>query len=249
MITLFVLMVQLQSLSRTLLVFSTAPLGIIGAAFALLIFGAPFGFVALLGLIALAGLIMRNTVILVDQIDRDEKDGRDTWTAIVESTVRRFRPIMLTASAAVLAMIPLSRSDFFGPQAITILGGLVIATVLTVFYVPALYAAWFRVRRPGTEAESSGESIPPQPTASWRDWLAFCLETIVKSATAGLRAIGFGVCTLTLCHLGLLKRVAYLLAAYIVAGPLPIRLREVNQSVISTRNRFSRPHPCLLTCI
>jgi multidrug efflux pump len=170
-ITLLLLMVQLQSLSRTLLVFSTAPLGIIGAAFALLVFGAPFGFVALLGLIALAGLIMRNTVILVDQIDRDEKDGRDTWSAIVESTVRRFRPIMLTASAAVLAMIPLSRSDFFGPQAITILGGLMIATVLTVFYVPALYAAWFRVRRSGTGPISTGESVAPQRTASWRDWL------------------------------------------------------------------------------
>jgi multidrug efflux pump len=114
---------------------------------------------------------MRNAVILVDQIDRDEKDGRDTWTAIVESTVRRFRPIMLTASAAVLAMIPLSRSDFFGPQAITILGGLVIATVLTVFYVPALYAAWFRVRRPRTGLKSSGEPIAPQRSASWRDWL------------------------------------------------------------------------------
>jgi multidrug efflux pump len=154
-----------------LLVFSTAPLGIIGAAFALLMFGAPFGFVALLGLIALAGLIMRNTVILVDQIGRDEKDGRDTWTAIVESTVRRFRPIMLTASAAVLAMIPLSRSDFFGPQAITILGGLTIATVLTVFYVPALYAAWFRVRRPGSEQQSTGEPLAPARRAPWRRWL------------------------------------------------------------------------------
>jgi multidrug efflux pump len=160
-------MVQLQSLSRSLLVFSTAPLGIIGAAFALHLFGAPFGFVALLGLIALAGLIMRNTVILVDQIDRDEKDGRDTWTAIVESTVRRFRPIMLTASAAVLAMIPLSRSDFFGPQAITILGGLTIATILTVFYVPALYAAWFRVRRVGSAAEARSERGVASKWVAW----------------------------------------------------------------------------------
>src|SRR4029450_11587581 len=166
-ITLFLLMVQLQSLSRTLLVFSTAPLGIIGAAFALLIFGAPFGFGALLGLIALAGLIMRNTVILVDQIGRDEKEGHGTWTAIVESTVRRFRPIMLTASAAILAMIPLSRSDFFGPQAITILGGLTIATLRTVFYVPALYAAWFRVRRPGSEEQATGEPLASRLRAAW----------------------------------------------------------------------------------
>jgi multidrug efflux pump len=95
---------------------------------------------------------MRNTVILVDQIDQDEKSGFDTWRAIVESTVRRFRPIMLTASAAVLAMVPLARSDFFGPQAITILGGLLIATVLTIVFVPALYAAWFGVQR----ADASG---------------------------------------------------------------------------------------------
>jgi multidrug efflux pump len=147
--TLFLLMAQLQSFRRTMLVFITAPLGIIGAGFALLITQAPFGFVALLGLIALAGLIMRNTLILVDQIDQDERAGLDPWSAIVESTVRRFRPIMLTAAAAVLAMVPLSRSDFFGPQAITILGGLLIATVLTVLFVPALYAAWSGVKRPG----------------------------------------------------------------------------------------------------
>ena len=149
-VTLFLLMAQLHSFRRTMLVFVTAPLGLIGAALALLITQAPFGFVALLGLIALAGLIMRNTVILVDQIDQDEKSGRDTWNAIVESTVRRFRPIVLTASAAILAMIPLARSDFFGPQAITILGGLLVATVLTIVFVPALYAAWFGVRRTQT---------------------------------------------------------------------------------------------------
>jgi multidrug efflux pump len=157
-VTLFLLMAQLQSVRRVMLVFVTAPLGIIGAGFALLIVQAPFGFVALLGLIALAGLIMRNTVILVDQIDQDEKSGLDTWTAIVESTVRRFRPIMLTASAAVLAMVPLARSDFFGPQAITILGGLIVATVLTILFVPALYAAWFRVQRP--DATVSERAIP-----------------------------------------------------------------------------------------
>ena len=144
-------MMQLQNLSRTFMVFSTAPLGVIGAAFALLLFKAPFGFVALLGILALAGMIMRNSVILVDQIDQDEQSGLDTWSAIVESTVRRFRPIMLTAAAAILAMIPLSRNDFFGPQAIAIMGGLTVATVLTVFFLPALYAAWFRVERAPTE--------------------------------------------------------------------------------------------------
>jgi multidrug efflux pump len=109
----------------------------------------------LLGIIALAGMIMRNSVILVDQIEQDEKAGLDTWNAIVESTVRRFRPIMLTAAAAILAMIPLSRNDFFGPQAIAIMGGLTVATVLTVFFLPALYAAWFRVERVDANAASS----------------------------------------------------------------------------------------------
>ncbi|MDD2864413.1 MAG: efflux RND transporter permease subunit [Methylococcales bacterium] len=145
--TLILLMMQLQNLARTFLVFITAPLGVIGAAFALMLFGAPFGFVALLGIIALAGMVMRNSVILIDQIEQDEKAGLDAWTAIVESTVRRFRPILLTAAAAILAMIPLSRNDFFGPQAIAIMGGLTVATVLTVFFLPALYAAWFKVQR------------------------------------------------------------------------------------------------------
>ncbi|MCQ8119931.1 efflux RND transporter permease subunit [Methylomonas rosea] len=155
-VTLILLMMQLQNLSRTFMVFSTAPLGVIGAAFALLLFRAPFGFMALLGILALAGMIMRNSVILVDQIDQDEKSGLDTWSAIVESTVRRFRPIMLTAAAAILAMIPLSRNDFFGPQAIAIMGGLTVATALTVFFLPALYAAWFRVER--TDAKTSSPS-------------------------------------------------------------------------------------------
>ena len=161
--TLVLLMVQLQNLSRTFLVFVTAPLGVIGAAFALLLFGAPFGFVALLGIIALAGMIMRNSVILVDQIEQDEKAGRDTWSAIVESTVRRFRPILLTAAAAILAMIPLSRNDFFGPQAIAIMGGLTVATALTIFFFPALYAAWFKVER-APQASGQETALPFYPT-------------------------------------------------------------------------------------
>ncbi len=141
------LMLQLHSFSRSLLVFLTGPLGFIGAAAALLVLGKPFGFVAQLGVIALVGMIIRNSVILVDQIERDEAAGVDTWTAIVEAAVRRFRPIMLTAAAAVLAMIPLSRSVFWGPMAVAIMGGLIVATLLTLLYLPALYAAWFRVKR------------------------------------------------------------------------------------------------------
>ena len=141
------LMLQLKSFSRTFMVVLTAPLGIVGVAAALLAFGKPFGFVAMLGTIALGGMIMRNTVILVDQIDQDIQGGSDDWTAIREATVRRFRPIVLTAAAAVLAMIPLTRSVLWGPMAYAIMGGLVIATILTILFVPALYAAWFRVKR------------------------------------------------------------------------------------------------------
>ncbi len=130
-----------------MLVFLTAPLGLIGAAMTLLAFRAPFGFVATLGVIALAGMIMRNSVILVDQIERDIAAGRPRWESVVEAAVRRFRPIMLTAAAAILAMIPLTRSIFWGPMAVAIMGGLLVATVLTLLFLPALYAAWFRVRR------------------------------------------------------------------------------------------------------
>jgi multidrug efflux pump len=126
----------------------TAPLGLIGVAFALMAFGKPFGFVANLGVIALMGMILRNSVILLDQIAQDESAGKSTWEAIVGSAVRRFRPIMLTAAAAVLAMIPLSRQIFWGPMAVAIMGGLIIATALTLLFLPALYAAWFRVKEP-----------------------------------------------------------------------------------------------------
>jgi multidrug efflux pump subunit AcrB len=150
------LMVQLQSFSRLALVFVTAPLGLIGATGALLVSNRPFGFVALLGLIALAGMIMRNTVILVDQIDRDIADGHGRHRAIIDATVRRARPVALTALAAILGMIPLATSAFWGPMAITIMGGLMVATVLTLLVVPALYAIWFRVRadEPSTSVQS-----------------------------------------------------------------------------------------------
>ncbi len=141
------LMLQLQSFSRSLLVFLTGPLGMAGVAAALLLLDRPFGFVALLGVIALMGMIMRNSVILIDQIEQDRHRGMPAWDAIVEAAVRRFRPIVLTAAAAVLAMIPLSRSGFWGPMAVAIMGGLVVATALTLLALPAMYAAWFRVQR------------------------------------------------------------------------------------------------------
>ncbi len=141
------LMLQLKSFSRTFMVVLTAPLGIVGVALALLVFDRPFGFVAMLGTIALGGMIMRNTVILVDQIEQDRAAGAEPWIAIREATVRRFRPIVLTAAASVLAMIPLTRSVLWGPMAIAIMGGLIIATLLTILFVPALYASWFRVER------------------------------------------------------------------------------------------------------
>jgi multidrug efflux pump subunit AcrB len=143
-VMLTLLMIQLQSFSRLLLVFLTAPLGIVGASLGLNVANQPFGFVALLGLIALAGMIMRNTVILVDQIETDVTHGMTRKEAIVEATVRRARPVVLTALAAILAMIPLSRSAFWGPMAITIMGGLFVATFLTLLYLPGLYALWFR---------------------------------------------------------------------------------------------------------
>ncbi len=149
------LMLQLHSFSRSVLVFLTAPLGIAGVAGALLLLNRPFGFVALLGVIALMGMIMRNSVILIDQIEQDRERGVPTWNAIVEAAVRRCRPIILTAAAAVLAMIPLSRSVFWGPMAVAIMGGLVVATVLTLLSLPAMYAAWFRVKPAADEAAAA----------------------------------------------------------------------------------------------
>ncbi|RQH07983.1 efflux RND transporter permease subunit [Paraburkholderia dinghuensis] len=151
------LMIQLQSFARVMMVVLTAPLGLIGVVLALLLFREPFGFVAMLGVIAMFGIIMRNSVILVDQIEHDIRDGHKRIDAIVGATVRRFRPITLTAAAAVLALIPLLRSNFFGPMATALMGGITTATVLTLFYLPALYAAAFRVR--------SSETDEPRPNA------------------------------------------------------------------------------------
>jgi multidrug efflux pump len=148
----------------------TAPLGLIGVTLFLLAFNKPFGFVAMLGTIALSGMIMRNSVILIDQIEQDIAAGHPAWNAIIDATLRRFRPIVLTALAAILAMIPLTRSVFFGPMAVAIMGGLFVATVLTLLFLPALYAAWFRVERPegahvAAERAGSARDAPRQPAA------------------------------------------------------------------------------------
>ncbi len=155
------LMLQLQSFSKLALVMLTAPLGMIGVALFLLAFNQPFGFVSLLGTIALAGMIMRNSVILVDQIDQDLAAGHAPWDAVIDATVRRARPILLTAGTAIFAMVPLSRSVFFGPMAVALMGGLLVATALTLLFLPALYAAWFRVKRPTAVETTSIRQVPP----------------------------------------------------------------------------------------
>jgi multidrug efflux pump subunit AcrB len=174
-VMLTLLMIQLQSFSRLILVFLTAPLGIIGASLALNLAGKPFGFVALLGLIALAGMIMRNAVILVDQIEADVAQGLRRGDAIVEATVRRARPVVLTALAAILAMIPLSSSAFWGPMAYTIMGGLFVATFLTLLFLPALYALWFR-RRLDERGDDGAAAPHPEPAPEPRRPVAIAAE-------------------------------------------------------------------------
>jgi multidrug efflux pump len=146
LVMLTLLMLQVQSLKKAFLVFGIAPLGLIGAVTFLYLFNAPFGFVALLGVIALAGMDMRNSIILIDQIEQDQANGLSQWEAVIESAVRRSRPVILTAATAILAMIPLTRSVFWGPMAIAIMGGLSVATFLTLLNLPCLYVILFRVR-------------------------------------------------------------------------------------------------------
>ena len=143
-----VLMIQLQSFNRLFLVLSVAPLGLVGVVAALLLSGKPLGFVALLGVLALTGMIARNSVILIDQVEKEKERGRHPWDAVVEATAHRFRPILLTASAAILGMIPIAPTVFWGPMAYAIMGGLAVATLLTLVFLPALYVAWFRIKRP-----------------------------------------------------------------------------------------------------
>ncbi|OYU48264.1 MAG: multidrug transporter AcrB [Rhizobiales bacterium PAR1] len=164
MLMLTLLMFQLRSFTKLFLVFMSAPLGMIGASLALNLSGYPFGFVALLGLIALAGMDMRNSVILVDQVQHDLDRGLSLREAIVESVVRRARPVILTAMTAILAMIPLARSAFWGPMATTVMGGLFVATFLTLLFLPALYAFWFRKRvkndRKQAEIRIANDTVP-----------------------------------------------------------------------------------------
>ncbi len=148
LLMLTLIMLIMRSFPGLLMVLLTAPLGLIGAVASLAIFNQPFGFVALLGLIGLAGILMRNTLILVGQINENERHGQDRYTAVIEATIRRARPVVLTALAAVLAFIPLTESTFWGPLAYTLIGGIFGGTFLTILFLPALYALWFRVRRP-----------------------------------------------------------------------------------------------------
>jgi len=146
-----VLMVQLQSFNRLFLVLSVAPLGLLGVVAALLVADKPLGFVAILGVLALTGMIARNSVILIDQVETERAHGRDPWDAVVEATMHRFRPILLTAAAAILGMVPIAPTIFWGPMAYAIMGGLAVATMLTLVFLPALYVAWFRIKRPRAE--------------------------------------------------------------------------------------------------
>jgi multidrug efflux pump len=155
LVMLIILMVQLQSFNRLFLVLSVAPFGLIGVVAALLLSGKPLGFVAILGVLALVGMIVRNSVILVDQIDTEIAHGRNAWDAVIEATTHRFRPILLTAAAAILGMIPIAPTVFWGPMAYAIMGGLAVATVLTLVFLPALYVAWFRIQEPRENAAAT----------------------------------------------------------------------------------------------
>jgi multidrug efflux pump subunit AcrB len=166
MLILTVLMVQLRSFNRLALVLSVAPLGLIGVVAALLVFQKPLGFVAMLGVVALTGMIARNSVILIQQIRDEEESGRPAWDAVREATLHRVRPIMLTAAAAILGMVPIAPTVFWGPMAFAIMGGLAVATVLTLVFLPALYVAWFGIRSPATEAVGvrTSEEAPEHTT-------------------------------------------------------------------------------------
>jgi multidrug efflux pump subunit AcrB len=143
-----ILMLQLQSFQRVFLVASVAPFGLIGVVAALLPTHTPMGFVAILGTIALAGMIIRNSVILIDQIETNVATGQDRWNAVIDAANHRLRPILLTAAAAILGMLPIAREVFWGPMAFAVIGGLAVATALTLVFLPALYVAWFRVKEP-----------------------------------------------------------------------------------------------------
>ena len=146
------IMLQMRSFSGTFIVVATAPLGLIGAVAALLLFGQPFGFVAMLGLIGLAGILMRNTLILTQQVADNQHQGMPLREAVVEAGVQRARPVVLTALAAIFAFIPLTMDSFRGPLAFVLIGGVAAGTLITLLFVPALYALWFRIAAQASEA-------------------------------------------------------------------------------------------------
>jgi multidrug efflux pump len=152
-------MVQLQSFQRLFLVFAVAPLAVIGVVMALLPSGAPLGFVAILGVLALIGILIRNSVILIVQIEHLKEEGRPAWDAVVEATEHRMRPIMLTAAAASLALIPIAREIFWGPMAYAMMGGIIVGTMLTLLFLPALYVAWFRIKAPESATDIKHEDL------------------------------------------------------------------------------------------
>jgi multidrug efflux pump len=162
-LVLTILMFQLQSFQRVLLVLSVAPLGLIGVVAALLLGQKPMGFVAMLGVLALVGMIARNAVILIDQIGIEIAAGHHPWDAVVIAAIHRTRPILLTAAAATLGMIPIAPTVFWGPMAFAIIGGLTVATVLTLIFLPALYVAWFRVSEPAPQLSAPAEPALSQP--------------------------------------------------------------------------------------
>jgi len=157
-----ILMIQLKSFSRLFLVLSVVPMGLIGVVGSLFIFNRPLGFVAILGILSLLGLIAKNAVILIEQIETERAKGTEVWNAVIDATVSRFRPIMLTAISTVLGMIPIAWTIFWGPMAIAIMGGLLVATVLTLIFLPALYVASFRVKEP-TKSSAAVQPIQPNP--------------------------------------------------------------------------------------
>jgi multidrug efflux pump subunit AcrB len=159
-----ILMIQLQSFHKLFLVFAVAAL--IGVVSALLPSGAPLGFVAILGVLALIGILIRNSVILIVQIDELEKEGRPPWEAVVEATEHRMRPIMLTVAAASLALIPIAREIFWGPMAYAMMGGIIVGTMLTLFFLPALYVAWFRIKAPAPGDNNHEMPTAPEPANS-----------------------------------------------------------------------------------
>jgi multidrug efflux pump subunit AcrB len=157
------LIVQLGSFRQLAMVISVAPLGLIGVVTALLTTRTPMGFIAILGIIALAGMIIRNSVILVDQIEHERAHGIDPWNAVIDATMHRFRPIMLTAAAAILGMIPIMHDVFWGPMAYAIVGGLAVATVLTLVFLPALYVAVNGVREKEEQTTTTEDDVLSTP--------------------------------------------------------------------------------------